>query len=145
MRLLAACLFAGTVVAMTSVAVTAQDKGAKVLDHKMKAIDGKEVNLAEKYSGKVLLVVNVASQCGATPQYKQLEGLQDKYHDQGLAVISSEDRSQGPKKKSSNSVRRNTMSRSTCSRKLMSTVLKPHRCTSSSLRMDRSSGILKNS
>ena len=87
MRLLAACLFAGAVVAMTSVAVAAQDKGAKVLDHKMKAIDGKEVNLAEKYSGKVLLVVNVASQCGATPQYKQLEGLQDKYHDQGLAVV----------------------------------------------------------
>ena len=87
MRLLAACLFAGAVVAMTSVSAFAEEKSSKVLDHKMKAIDGKEVNLAEKYKGQVLVVVNVASQCGATPQYKQLEGLQDKYHDKGLSVI----------------------------------------------------------
>ena len=87
MRLLAACLFAGTVVAMTSVSSTAEEKSAKVLDHTMKSIDGKTVNLAEKYKGKVLLVVNVASRCGATPQYTQLEGLQDKYHDKGLAVV----------------------------------------------------------
>ena len=87
MRLLAACLFAGAAVAMTSVSVTAEEKSSKLLDHKMKAIDGKEVNLAEKYKGKVLLVVNVASACGATPQYKQLEGLQDTYHAKGLAVI----------------------------------------------------------
>ena len=87
MRLLAACLFAGAAVAMTSVSVTAEEKSSKVLDHKMKAIDGKEVNLAEKYKGKVLLVVNVASQCGATPQYKQLEGLQDQYHEKGLEVV----------------------------------------------------------
>jgi glutathione peroxidase len=87
MRLLAACLFAGAVVAMTSVSAVAEEKGAKVLDHKMKTIDGKEVNLAEKYKGKVLLVVNVASKCGATPQYTQLEGLQDKYHGKGLEVV----------------------------------------------------------
>lgn len=87
MRLLAACLFAGIVVAMTSVSSTAEEKGAKLLEHKMKSIDGKEVDLAEKYKGKVLLVVNVASKCGATPQYTQLEGLQDKYHDKGLAVV----------------------------------------------------------
>jgi glutathione peroxidase len=87
MRLLVACLFAGVVVAATSMSAPAEEKGAKVLDHTMKAIDGKEVNLAEKYKGKVVLVVNVASACGLTPQYKQLEGLQDKYHDKGLAVI----------------------------------------------------------
>jgi glutathione peroxidase len=87
MKLFATCLLAASVVAMTSVSVTAEEKSTKVLDHKMKAIDGKEVNLAEKYKGKVLLVVNVASDCGATPQYTQLEGLQDKYHDKGLAVI----------------------------------------------------------
>jgi glutathione peroxidase len=86
MRLLAACLFAG-VVALTSVSAFAEEKDSNVLDHKMKTIDGKEVNLAEKYKGQVLLVVNVASKCGATPQYKQLEGLQDKFHDKGLAVI----------------------------------------------------------
>ncbi len=87
MRLLAACLFAGAVVTMTSVSATAEEKSSKLLDVKMKTIAGKEVNLAEKYKGQVLLVVNVASQCGATPQYKQLEGLQDKYHEKGLAVV----------------------------------------------------------
>ena len=87
MRLFAACLFSGIVVAMTAMQTSAEEKGSKVLDHTMKAIDGKEVNLAEKYKGKVLVVVNVASKCGATPQYKQLEGLHDKYHDKGLAVV----------------------------------------------------------
>ena len=87
MRLLVACLITGLAVATTSMSATAAEKGSKVLDHTMKAIDGKEVNLAEKYKGKVLVVVNVASQCGLTPQYKQLEGLQDKYHDKGLAVV----------------------------------------------------------
>ena len=87
MRLFAASLFAGVVVAMASVSAMAEEKSSKVLDHKMKAIDGKEVNLAEKYKGKVLLVVNVASQCGATPQYKQLEGLQDTHHGKGLEVV----------------------------------------------------------
>lgn len=86
MRLLAPCLLA-VAVAMTAVSPAADRKSASVLDHKMKTIDGKEVNLAEKYKGKVLLVVNVASACGLTPQYKQLEELNDKYKDKGLAVV----------------------------------------------------------
>jgi glutathione peroxidase len=87
MRLLSTCLFAGFVVAMTSIQAPADEKGSAVLEHKMKTIDGKEVNLAEKYKGQVLLIVNVASKCGATPQYKQLEELQDKYHAKGLSVV----------------------------------------------------------
>lgn len=87
MRLLAACLFAATAVALTSISATAEEKGAKVLNHTMKTIDGKEVNLAEKYKGKVLLIVNVASACGLTKQYTQLEALQDKFHDKGLEVV----------------------------------------------------------
>ena len=87
MRLLTLSLFAVAAVAMTGAPATAEEKSSKVLDHKMKAIDGKEVNLAEKYKGKVLVVVNVAIACGATPQYKQLEGLQDKYHEKGLEVV----------------------------------------------------------
>ena len=61
-------------------------KVPKALDFKMKTITGKEVELA-KYQGKVLLVVNVASKCGLTPQYEQLQALHRKYAKQGLAVV----------------------------------------------------------
>ena len=52
----------------------------------MKSIDGKDVKLAD-YKGKVILFVNVASQCGLTPQYTQLQTLHEKYADKGLVVI----------------------------------------------------------
>jgi len=87
MRLLATCLSAAVVVALTMMSAFAEEKGANVLNHTVKAIDGKEVNLADKYKGKVVLVVNVASACGLTPQYTQLEELNGKYKDKGLAVI----------------------------------------------------------
>ncbi len=49
-------------------------------------IDGEDQSLAN-YSGKVLLIVNVASECGFTPQYEGLEELWRRYRDQGLVVL----------------------------------------------------------
>jgi glutathione peroxidase len=56
------------------------------LDYRMKSIDGKDVDLCG-YKGNVLLVVNVASKCGLTPQYKGLEALYDKYKDRGFQIL----------------------------------------------------------
>jgi glutathione peroxidase len=53
---------------------------------KMKDIDEKEVSL-NKYRGKVLLIVNVASRCGFTKQYKDLEKLYQKYKKEGLVIL----------------------------------------------------------
>ncbi|MCX6142058.1 MAG: glutathione peroxidase [Ignavibacteriales bacterium] len=52
----------------------------------MKTIDGKDKPLAD-YKGKVLLVVNVASFCGYTPQYKDLEEVYRTYKDKGLVIL----------------------------------------------------------
>jgi len=57
-----------------------------IYDYKVKTIDHKEVSLSE-YKGKVLLIVNVASQCGLTPQYKDLQALYEKYHAKGLEIL----------------------------------------------------------
>jgi glutathione peroxidase len=52
----------------------------------MKTIDGKDVDLGT-YQGKVVLIVNVASRCGATPQYAGLQDLYEKYKDKGFVVL----------------------------------------------------------
>jgi glutathione peroxidase len=89
LKLLMVCSL--VVVAMALVVPSAAEeksagKTPPALDFKMKSLDGKEVELA-KYQGKVLLVVNVASECGLTPQYKQLQSLHDKHAEKGLAVL----------------------------------------------------------
>lgn len=57
------------------------------LDFKMKNIDGKPVHLGKQYAGEVVLIVNTASECGYTPQYKGLQKLHEQYAEQGLAVL----------------------------------------------------------
>jgi glutathione peroxidase len=59
---------------------------SSLYDFTLNSIDGQTAPLAA-YKGKVLLVVNVASKCGFTPQYTALEALYEKYKDQGLVVI----------------------------------------------------------
>ena len=86
-----ACLAASLAIVMgTATLCAAEKKSAKdtspVLKHTMKSLDGKKVDLSQ-YEGKVLLIVNVASQCGATPQYEPLQELYNKYKDDGLVVL----------------------------------------------------------
>lgn len=57
-----------------------------VLDFTMRDIDGKDVKL-KKYKGNVLLVVNVASKCGYTPQYEGLQAIYEKYQSQGFYIL----------------------------------------------------------
>ena len=57
-----------------------------IYDYKVKDIDGNEVAMSE-FKDKVLMIVNVASKCGFTPQYQGLQKLYDAYKDQGLVVL----------------------------------------------------------
>ncbi len=74
-------------IAMTNSHLIAQTDSASPLNVSMKTIDGEEVNLADKYKGKVVLIVNTASKCGLTPQYKQLQELHEKYASKGLTIL----------------------------------------------------------
>jgi glutathione peroxidase len=74
---LASLLCAGSLLAQTV---------SKLPDISLKDINGKETSL-KAYDGQVLLVVNVASQCGLTPQYKALEAAHQKYKDKGFSVL----------------------------------------------------------
>jgi len=84
-------LFLVGLLAFSQVSAHAEEKKgdkkvSSALAFTMKGIDGKEVDLS-KYKGKVVLLVNVASKCGLTPQYEALEGLHEKYAEKGLAIV----------------------------------------------------------
>jgi glutathione peroxidase len=72
--------------ATTASAGAADKKPSSVLDFHVKDIDGQDVALS-KYQGKVLLIVNTASQCGLTPQYKGLEEAYKQYKDKGFEIL----------------------------------------------------------
>ncbi len=64
----------------------AEDEVPQALNYTVRNIDGDEVKLSD-YQGKVVVVVNVASACGLTPQYAGLQALYDKYKDKGLVIL----------------------------------------------------------
>ena len=74
------------VAAVSTFAVAASARADLPLTGTMKSIDGTDVDLGS-YKGKVVLVVNVASRCGATPQYAGLQDLYEKYKDKGFVVL----------------------------------------------------------
>src|ERR1043166_8241080 len=80
-----ACLFA-LVAVVGSTASSGAAEPKKALDFKVKNIKGKDVDLSN-YQGKVLLIVNVGSQCGNTPQYANLENLYKQYAGKGLVIL----------------------------------------------------------
>jgi glutathione peroxidase len=82
-------LFTAVILAMLTSAQTKPAGGSKVpaaLNFTMNSISGKPVDLS-KYQGHVVLMVNVASECGYTPQYAGLEELHKKYATKGLSVL----------------------------------------------------------
>jgi glutathione peroxidase len=78
-------LVLGLAVFIASSAIALAAAGS-IYDFTIKSIDGQPVSL-KSYKGKVVLLVNVASKCGFTPQYAGLESLYEKYKDRGLVII----------------------------------------------------------
>lgn len=81
-------LTAAVVIAFSLIAVCSRSvrAGESIYDFTMKDINGETVALSS-FKGKEVLIVNTASKCGFTPQYKSLEALYEKYKDQGLVIL----------------------------------------------------------
>lgn len=75
-----------TAIALTAMQTPEATMPASIYDFTVTNIDGKDVKL-KKFKGKVMLIVNVASKCGNTPQYANLESLYAKYKAKGFVVL----------------------------------------------------------
>ncbi len=82
LRMILGALFIG----LAASSLYADPAQGTVYSFKMRDIDGKMVSLA-KYKGQVILIVNVASKCGHTPQYAGLETLYEKYKEKGFVIL----------------------------------------------------------
>ena len=85
-RLAFALVPAAGMLALACHAVADEAKPSSPLGFRVKTIDGQDVQL-DQFKGKVLLIVNTASECGYTPQYDGLEKLYRRYRDRGFAVL----------------------------------------------------------
>jgi glutathione peroxidase len=100
--LAALCLFAALQfpAAPAAAAAPAAQACPTYLDHEFRKLhSGQSINLCKAFAGKPLLIVNTASHCGFTPQFKGLEAIHEKYKDRGLVVVgfSSDDFNQEAK------------------------------------------------
>ena len=75
-----------TICLLAVASVLTMSAQSSVYDFKVKDDAGKDVSLAD-YKGKVLLIVNTATRCGFTPQYKDLEAIYEKYRSEGLEIL----------------------------------------------------------
>jgi len=83
---LIAGMFAAALIAESDANKADQSKVPPVLDFTMNRLNGEPAHLGQ-YAGRVVLIVNVASRCGQTPQYKGLQKLHEKYNEQGLDIL----------------------------------------------------------
>lgn len=75
-----------TVILSSLIVVWNPNMSESIYEFPIEDIDGNELTL-EKYKGKVLLIVNVASKCGYTPQYEGLQSIYEEYEDDGLVIV----------------------------------------------------------
>lgn len=73
-------------VCLSCAAAQGAEEVSSPLDFKMKTIDGQDQDLSE-FKGRVVLIVNVASECGLTPQYEGLEKVYEEYKDDGFVIL----------------------------------------------------------
>jgi glutathione peroxidase len=79
-------LFSDAKVSLSNNKINMAQDTINIINEKVRNIDGQEVSLSD-YKGKVLMIVNVASFCGYTPQYEGLENIYKKYKDMGLEIL----------------------------------------------------------
>ncbi len=74
------------IIGLTRMPISAEPGSKELFDISVQTIDGTDRSLMD-YQGKTLLIINVASKCGLTPQYKELQTLYEKYRERGFTIL----------------------------------------------------------